>query len=320
MAIKQVLRQGLQAAYDAIETKDSNVLYFCTDSKKIYKGTVDFTESVVPVATKPETPAAGKVYVIEDTNTVEAYINGTWTVLAYPTVTEINASSDDMHVVTAKAVYDAISSLAGSSDIVKSVAAGTDDAQLTITKGDDTTETVTVPGVVTTPSYDASTRKITLPVSGGTTVEINLGKDIFLDSTADNGYNKTTKCIELYLNDGSGESEPTKIEVPAEDLVDIYTGGTANGTSVTVGSDNVITVNLTIDPAEGNALVLTDAGLKVDLSGLTTRVTTLETSVATLTGDVNTEGSVDYKIAQESATINAKIDELATATTTWGTF
>ena len=320
MPFKTILKSGLQASYNAIDPKDPDVLYFCTDTQKVYKGDVDYTNSVVPVATKPEAPAAGKVYVIEDTNTVEAYINSEWVVLVYPMATSISASSDNLHIATAKAVYDAISSLTSSGDIVEDVEAGESAAQLTIVKGDGGTTSVTVPGVVTTPSYDPSTRKITLPVTGGSPVEINLGKDIFIDPEADNGYNDETQCIELYLNDGTGDGKGTKIEIPASDLVDIYTGGTADGTSVTVDPQNVIKVNLVIDPDENNSLVLTSAGLKVDVSALTTSVSTLQTSVTTLTGNSETVGSVDYKIAQESATINSTITELASATTTWGTF
>ena len=36
----KILYYGLQAAYDALETKDADKLYFCTDSKKIFKGSV----------------------------------------------------------------------------------------------------------------------------------------------------------------------------------------------------------------------------------------------------------------------------------------
>lgn len=320
MAFKTILKSGLQASYDAITTKDPDVLYFCTDTQKIYKGEVDYTNSVVPAATRPANPAAGKVYILADTNTVEAYVGDAWVVLSYPTATTINDTSDDLHVATAKAVYDAISSLASSANTVKSVEAGTDAAKVKVTLGDDSSSEFVVPNVVTTPTWDATERKLTLPVTGGTAVEVNLGKDIFLDPDADNKYNEATQCIELYLNDGDGSTESTKIEIPAADLIDVYTGGTTNGASVTVASDNTITVDLTIDPDSNNALVLTGNGLKVDLSGLTSRVSTLETSVTKLTGDGNTEGSVDYKIAEQSAIINNTINELATATTSWGTF
>ena len=60
-----ILKYGLQAAYNDIAVKDPNVLYFCTDTKKIYKGNVDFTDSVVLATSHAEvtSPIVGKLYV-----------------------------------------------------------------------------------------------------------------------------------------------------------------------------------------------------------------------------------------------------------------
>ena len=319
----KVLLAGLQASYNALATKDANVLYFCTDTGKLYKGDVDFTNSVVAAATKPGTPVVGKIYVLADTNTVETYVNGAWVVLSYPMVTAVDKNSDDMHVASAKAVYTAITAaiaeVTGGTAIVKEVAAGTADAQVVVTKGDDSTSTVTVPGVVTTPTWDATARKLTLPVSGGTAIEVNIGKDIFLDPEADNKYNPETQNIELHLNDG------TELIIPASALVDIYTGGKTNSANVTVGDDNVIKVDVVVDPVEGNALVLTEAGLKVDLSNYYTesevdaavkvakdaadaaqaQADTNKAAIATLNGDSTTEGSVDKKVADAVAALKA---------------
>lgn len=339
MAYTQILKAGLQASYDALATKETNVLYFCTDSQKIYKGEIDFTSNVIVAASKPATPITGKIYVLADTNTVEVYVNGSWKVVSYPVATAIDMNSDDVHVASAKAVYDAIQdaveSLASSENSVKGIAAGTADATIVVTKGDDTTADVVVPGVVTTPTWDATARKLTLPVAGGTSVEVNIGKDIFVDPEAENKYNPETGNIEIYLNDGSEGSQSTKIEIPASALVDVYEGGDTNSAKVTVGEDNVIKVNVVVDPAEGNALVLTETGLKVDLSayaktadleavsgsvsGLTDRVTAVEGTanankgaLEILNGDSNTDGSVAKQIATASAALTA-VDEALTA-------
>lgn len=360
----QILKHGLQASYDALQTKDANVLYFCTDTQKIYKGDVDFSNNIIVAATKPATPVAGKVYVLADTDTVEVYVNGAWKVVSYPTVTSIDVNSDDKHVATAKAIYDAIqdaiADLAGSADTVKAIGAGTTDGFIEVTKGDDSKAEFSVPGVVTTPTWDATARKLTLPVTGGTTVEVNIGKDIFVDSTADNKYNPETGNIEIYLNDGEG-GEPTMISVPASALVDVYEGDDTNSAKVTVGEDNVIKVDVVVDPVEGNALVLTETGLKVDLSAyaksadvqdqidavseVANAADTLskanQTAIGILNGDASTEGSVDYKVAAAKSVIDTNISDLtkqvetntaniatnteniaalAAATTQWGTF
>ena len=69
-----ILKYGTQAAYVALETKDANVLYF-TDKGKIYKGTQDFTESIVVVTTAPAAPVSGKIYYVTETGTLQAWVN-----------------------------------------------------------------------------------------------------------------------------------------------------------------------------------------------------------------------------------------------------
>lgn len=343
----QILRAGTQAAYNALGNYDSNVLYFCTDSGKIYKGSVDFSNSVVVAASKPETPIAGKVYVLADTNTIEVYVSGAWKVVSYPTVTAIDVNSTDLQTPTAKAVWDAIQDaiedLAGSGATIKSLAAGTADGTVTVTMGDDSTSTLTVPGVVTTPVWDAVARKLTLPVNGKDSVEVNIGKDIFLDSTADNKYNAETGNIELYLNDGAEGTESTKIEIPASALVDVYTAENTTSAKTTVSDENVIKVEVVVDPVEGNALVLTESGLKVDLSAyaktetVNGQVSTLTTAVGkaqedankanaaitVLNGDATAEGSVAKQVADAvnslslaDTALGERVTALETANTT----
>ena len=322
----QILKAGLQAGYDALQTKDANVLYFCTDTGKIYKGEVDFTNSVIVAASKPATPVVGKVYFLADTNTVEVYTGGAWKVVSYPVAATISATSDDVHVASAKAVYDyvtgAIADITGGDIMLKDVVAGDADGQLKVQKAGGAESVVTVPGVVTTPVWDAAARKLTLPVTGGQSVEVTIGKDIFLDPTAANGYNAETNTIDLYLNDGNG-GEATKIAIPAASLIDIYTGENSTSAKTTVSDDNKIKVEVVVDPVAGNALVLTESGLKVDLSAYA-KTADVNSQVAAvqevaeaadtlsksnkaaldiLNGDASTQGSVDYKVAQAKSAL-----------------
>ena len=182
----QILNVGLQAAYDALETKNSNLLYFCTDTQKLYKGDIDFTNNMIVAATKPTNPVIGKIYFLADTETVEAYINGAWKVISYPAATVVDVNSDDMHLATAKAVYDvvqkAVGEVTGGGAVISDVnASETADATVVVKKGDGTTKDVVIPGVVTKPDWDATSRKLTLPVTGSDTVVINIGKDILND-------------------------------------------------------------------------------------------------------------------------------------------
>lgn len=357
-----ILKAGTQAAYEAIQTKDNSVLYFCTDTGKIYKGSTDFTNSVVLAASKPDTPIVGKLYVLADTNTVEVYVGGAWKVVSYPTATTIDVNSDDVHVATAKAVYDAITDavadLAGSENTIKSIGKGDTDGSIKITKGDDSASDLTIDGVVTTPTWNSDTRVLTLPVNGGAAVEVNIGKDIFLDPAKEQKYNPDTKCIELYLNDGTGEKEATKISIPAESLVNDYTVGDTATVALTLGDDHKITAAVKLSDDIKNAIVVDgEKGLMVDLSAyaltdtVDSQIATVtglanaaqakadanEAAITILNGDANTAGSVDAKVkvakdaadaaqakadanADDIATLDYNLNALANATTVWGTF
>lgn len=242
----KILKSGLYANYVALATKDTNVLYFCTDNGKLFKGEVDFTNSIVNVtaATLPAAGVPGKIYYESDTGMWKTYIGSAYVTIGTPTdassseATTISSSSDDAHVPTSKNVYlygqDILSQATGGSAVVKSVAAGDDPAELVVTQGDDTASDVTVPGVVVgvaqkantpgtitvtnstaastqdvtltgvalEPTWSASTRTLTVPVAGGTSVVVDIGKDIFVDPAAPSRYDETTDQIIIYLNDG----------------------------------------------------------------------------------------------------------------------
>ena len=58
-----------QAAYDGIGSKTATTLYFTTDTGRIYRGTVDVTNSVIVTASIPAAASAikGKLYINSDT-------------------------------------------------------------------------------------------------------------------------------------------------------------------------------------------------------------------------------------------------------------
>jgi hypothetical protein len=359
----QILLSGLQASYDALETKDANKLYFCTDTGKVYKGTVDFTNSVVYAATKPASPITGKVYVIAETDTVEAYIGGSWKVLSYPVsassneATTISNVSTDVQVATAKNVYLAIEAakaeITGGTNVVKNVAAKTgegSDGKIVVTKGDDSTADVTVPGVVTTPTWNSTTRVLSLPVTGqANPIEVNIGKDIFIDPTAQNGYDPDTGDIVIYLNDGTESKDPTEIRIPAGELLTIYNGHESDTVNLVIRTAQdpqthkeqyYLDAEVKISSASGNIISVdqTNGGIfaSVDLTpyvtntdfqsyqstmsttinGLDTRITANNTAIGVLNGDSTTAGSVDYKVAAAQGTLQTAINGLDTRLTT----
>ena len=343
MAIEKFLLTGVKADLPAV--RDPNKLYWCSDTRELYKGMDLYTEAVRVVSALPATMAQGVLYILPS-GEVKVF-DGTNTVtVAKPYVTSANgvltAANTDDEVATAKAVYDSITYAVG--EVVKnggivnnviSTKAGT----ITVTKGDynkldsatavysasttyfvksgdayvvetvadasdfatkvasanglyvsaDETD-VAIKGVVVNPTYDASTRTITLPFADGTkSLEINLGKDIFLDPSAQNKYNPATGNIELYLNDGNGGS-PTMISIPASDLVDIYTGGTHTdgSTTVTIDSNNEITASVNVSADADNRLSKKADGLYVDAPSKA-QFTSLSQDVDALEASLNGE-------------------------------
>lgn len=329
-----ILYYGTQSAYNDIATKDANKLYFCTDTGKIYKGAIDFTNSVIVTASRPESPVAGKIYVITTTETVETYANNAWQVLNYKKVesaldaqdnpvSTIGAASTDDEVASAKNVYlaiqEAIEEITGGGTVVKSVAAGTASNTIVVTKGDDSTSSFGVKGVVTDPTWNDSTRVLTLPVAGGSTVTVNIGKDLVLESGR---YDAATQSIILVLND----EDETEITIPVGDLIDIYVGSTdAGGIDVSVSTaaagPSTISASLNLSTAAGQGASFAADGLLVDLSNyaMTSYVdngvnaATAAAAAAQATADAATAaidilnggtavtGSVDKKIADALA-------------------
>ena len=283
----KILKAGTYANYQALATKDSNVLYFCTDNGKLFKGTVDFTNSleVVTAATLPATGVPGKIYYESDTGAFKAYLNNAYVVIGTPTDasssgdTTISSSSDDAHVPTSLNVYlygqDILSQAIGGTDVVKSVVAGDDPAELVVTQGDDTASDIVVPGVVVgvaqkantpgtievstsdgatatdvtlagvalEPTWVAATRTLTIPVAGGSDVVVDIGKDIFVDPAAPSRYDETTDQIIIYLNDG----DPGYL--PEYDATATYSTGDQIHRD-DAGTEYVYTANQDIDTPE----------------------------------------------------------------------
>lgn len=323
----KILLAGTQAAYDALQAKDENKLYFCTDSGKIYKGTVDFSNSVVFAAAKPEKPVVGKVYVLADTNTVEVYNGTAWTVVSYPTATTISEASTNVQVASAKAVFDfvteKIAEVTGGANVVTAVAEGTEAGTFTYTTGDSKSHTVTLNGLAKKPTWNTTTRTLTIPVVGGDDVVVEIGKDIFVDPEGDNSYHADTKEIWLTLND----TKKSVIKIPAAGLVDIYTGGKTKSVQVAVSDGKVVSADVIVRPdvADGdeaftNALKIGETGLYVDLSAYATTasleaaktelnksITAVKTTadankstLDTLTADETSSGSIKQQIKAEA--------------------
>ena len=305
----KILYYGLQASYDALATKDNDILYFCTDSKKIFKGSVEMTEQVRFAASKAgvASPVAGKLYVFADTGTVEIYNGSVWTVVSYPILKSvagggagIDATSTDVQVPSAKAVYEYVQGIIGGDDVVTEIDVSEEEGKITVIKGDGSETDVPVHGVVTTPSYEASTRTFTFPIVDGNDVVVELGKDIFIDPEADNRYENGN--IYLYLNDGTATSDPTELVIPVTALVTDYFGDATDTISVNVdNTTHKVTADVRVRPDGGGFTNLLKVSSTTGAVGLYVDRTQIDLNTAALevlNGNDTTAGSVAYAVKQ----------------------
>lgn len=89
MANKVLFVTGTQAAYNGLETKDANTLYFLSDTLQIMKGDKDYTSSVIVTSSLPESgQIQGKLYIVGTTGSI--WNGKSWTtVFQQPDIPEI---------------------------------------------------------------------------------------------------------------------------------------------------------------------------------------------------------------------------------------
>jgi len=281
-----IFRAITQTAFDSLDPKDTNTLYFLTDAGKIYKGSTDVTNCVT-VGTIPQITEAvkGRLYIDNSTFAMAVTMDGSnW----------IQASPGYLTNGTEWAAADS-NKLATIGLIKKGIQEAIDAIALTTTF-ENSTGTVTVGngagavlnGVAHDPQWDAGQLTLTIPVYGGSNIVVNIPKDKFVtagqyyedypDSDSATHHNVIVLTID-------NQEEP--VIIPAEALVNVYTADNAGkNVSITVSEDNKISASVVIDPAEGNALVTSATGLKVDISGKMDKIASATgTKIAMTTAD-----------------------------------
>lgn len=231
---------GTYAAYTS-STKDSGTLFYTTDTEQLFKGSTEYTKSAKVVSTLPTIAEGiyGVIYINTTTNTPYVF-NGTYIPMIKSYSTTIGDTSDDTTVPTSKAVKDYVQNVVDNLD----VSSGVD-----------------LSGYVRNATYASATRTIVLPMrdSAGTdtTLTIELGKDIFVESGT---YNETDKTIELTLTNGE------ELTIPVSDLIEEFV--ISGSDSVTVETDSssgtkTYTISSKISSEAGNSLSLKSDGLYV---------------------------------------------------------
>lgn len=252
------------AASDAVKTNDK--LFFLSDTGEIYRGTQNFTESVILYSTAPPAvKAVGKLYINTNTLAGQIWNGSTWITVIKPVFASI-ASGDTTSPVSSKAVEDyvseRISEVTGSNGLVANVTYIADSNSLNVSMADGSTETVPMSNVAADLVYDSTTGKLQVKNAQGTTIGtgINLDLERFVSAAS---YDHETRTITLSFNSG----DPLTIDVG--DLVDTYTGLSTGTISMTI-SGNSVSAAVIRSKESNNQLVELSDGLYVaptDLSG-----------------------------------------------------
>lgn len=293
------------SSYNALATKDANTLYFVIDAKRIYKGANDVTSNIeVVTAFDPAEPSEGTVSLANafegklylNAATFEMRIkNGTaWSVLSpgYLTTGGNWAQADNDGKLGTIGV---IKTIIGQALAAAKSEVTFDSSTGTLTVGDSSARLV---GVINSVSYDQDQLQLvvkSVSASGDPTSQvISLPKDNFVrsgryEASYDLPEGNKGPAIVLVVNDGVGADK--EVVIPAASLVDVYTGGKSNNIQVSVNEGNVITASAIIDPVSGNALVSSEAGLKVDISGKANTVTATAGNIIVANGDGNMKDS-----------------------------
>lgn len=294
---KLILQNTTWNEYQSLVTKDPNTMYFISDLHCIYIRNTLYSGRHEIVSADPASPEMGVVYINSSTLEAKVYTGSGYNIISKGFVTKISDSADNSVMPTAKAVADYVSdriaSVAGGSGIFVSSIAVNDNGTMTVSKGDESS-TVTITNMVYNPSYNSETKQLNLPVAGGSTLTIDLSKDLVVTAGK---YNEDTSEIWLTLSkDKTYTDESNLIKIPVANLIDVYTGSVTSTTTTTVGTGNKIAVDVKISSQAGNSLTIKNDGLYVEVPDDTTKATKLGTGytnnilVASSDGDIANSG------------------------------
>ena len=272
---------------DLPKNRNSNTLYWVTDTRQLYKGNDLYTETVRVVAELPDTPLTGILYLVN--GVAMAYTGSDWVTVAVPVSNDASEQSENV-TLSAAAVHEAIEEavkaavgdggVVAPSDVINNIVS-TEAGTITVTKGS-TDESIKLAGIVYEPTYDAATRTIKLPfnkmvdgVVQSDELVIALGQDMVVSDGSH--YDKETGKLVLVLSNGE------EVEIPVGDLVS----------------------TVEISAEAGNALVEKEDGLFVkDLSG---EIAAVSEEIAGVKATVEAHG---ISIEEAKAGVQANAEEI----------
>ena len=243
---------------------DLRTIYWLDDGT-IYTGNNLYGGKIQIIESDPTFPEMNTIYVDKNTLQLKTFNGVSYDVISKGyTISLENTSSDDL-VPTAKAVASYVQNKI--QEVIESDSGITsisylENGELSVTK-DGETSTIPLNGMTYSPTYDEITRKLTIPIVGSSALEINFAKDTAVTAGK---YNEDTNEIWLTLAEDKSYTDESKlIKIPAQGLIDIYTGKETNTTTTTVSETNEISVDVKISAESGNSLSVKSDGLYVNV-------------------------------------------------------
>lgn len=245
-------------------TVDSRTIYWL-DNGTIYVGNTLYGGKVEIIESDPTYPEMNTIYVDKNTLQMKTYNGVSFDTISKGFTISITDSSTDELVPTAKAVasyvQNKVQEISESGLGITSISY-VGDGELSVTK-DGVDSTIPLNGMVYTPSYDETARKLTIPIVGSSALEINFAKDTAVTAGK---YNEDTNEIWLTLAEDKTYTDESKlIKIPAQGLIDIYTGNETSTAITTVSDTNEISVNVKVSAESGNSLSVKSDGLYVNV-------------------------------------------------------
>ena len=243
---------------------DSKTIYWLDDGT-IYVGNNLYGGKIQIIESDPDYPEMNTIYVDKNTLSMKIYNGVSYDVISKGYTISVADSSTDELVPTAKAVasyvQNKIQAITESGTGVTSISY-VENGELSVTK-DGETSTIPLNGMTYSPTYDETTRKLTIPIVGSSSLEINFAKDT---SVTAGKYNEDTNEIWLTLAEDKTYTDESKlIKIPAQGLIDVYTGKETSTTTTTVSDTNEISVDVKISAESGNSLSVKSDGLYVNV-------------------------------------------------------
>lgn len=175
-----------------------NNLYFITDTNQIYVGEDLYTGQVQFVDSFPQSPSMGIIYVNSVTHETKIWNGNSWQVIVPPISDILDQATVDTNLVTAKAIRDYFKQ--NKDNVVKNIEYNNYNQAFTVTYTNDSTSTLTLLELLTGVSYNSNTGDFTFTVANGEDIVINTPKENFLQSAT---YDKVTHILTLTLTDGT---------------------------------------------------------------------------------------------------------------------